>query len=104
MVTDILQKMEVTHHLMLQARAEMSEKQGKRARRLDCNKMIKQLLQQKKYERKRSSSSSNIVKLIFLRKLDAPPKKSFIALTSVMSKRCATCVSLRLERDKEPQG
>ena len=49
------------------------------------------------------------MKLVFPRKPDAAPKKGIrsyrsIALTSVMSKWFATCVILRLEKDKEPEG
>ena len=54
------------------------------------------------------ASSWNIVKLVFLRKLDAEPKKGFrsfraMALTSVMSKWYASCILLRLEKEKEPE-
>ena len=51
-------------------------------------------------------SSWRIVKLIFLRKPDAAPKKGVRsyrdnALTSVMSKWYASCILLRLEKEKE---
>ena len=52
-----------------------------------------------------SPSSWRIVKLVFLRKPDAAPKKVIrsyraIALTSVMSKWYASCTPLRLEKGK----
>ena len=53
-----------------------------------------------------SPSSWKIVKLVFLRKLDAAPRKGIrsyraIALTSVMSKWYASCIILLLENEKE---
>ena len=56
-----------------------------------------------------SPSSWKIVKLVFLRKPDAEPKKGIrsyraIALTSVMSKWYASCIILRLEKEKEPEN
>ena len=53
-----------------------------------------------------SPSSWKIVKLVFLRKPDAEPKRGIrsctaIALTSVMSKWYAPCIFLRLESKKE---
>ena len=55
-----------------------------------------------------SPSSWKIVKLVFLRKLDAASKKGIrsyraTALTSVMSKWYASCTILRLEKEKEPE-
>ena len=56
-----------------------------------------------------SPSSWKVVKLVFLRKPDAEPTKGIriyraIALTSVMSKWYASCILLRLERErKEPE-
>ena len=49
------------------------------------------------------------MKLVFLRKPEAVPKKEIrshraAALTSVMSEWYATCVILRLEEEKEPEG
>ena len=54
-----------------------------------------------------SPSSWKIVKLVFLKKPDAAPKKGItsyraIALTSVMSKWYVSCIILRLEKAKEP--
>ena len=54
-------------------------------------------------------SSRRTAKLVFLRKPDAAPKKGIIvymciALTSVMSTWCATCVILRLAKEKELEG
>ena len=45
---------------------------------------------------------------VFLRKPDAEPKKGIksyraIALTSMMAKWYATCITLRLEKEKEPE-
>ena len=53
-------------------------------------------------------SSWKIVKLVFLRKPDAEPKKGIgsyraIALTPVMSKWYASCIILRLEKEKAPE-
>ena len=55
-----------------------------------------------------SPSSWKIVKLVFLRKRGAEPKKGIrsykaIALTSVMSKWYGSCISFRLEKEKEPR-
>ena len=45
---------------------------------------------------------------VCMRKLDAAPKKGISSyrdtLTSVMSKWYATCIILRLENEKEPEG
>ena len=54
-------------------------------------------------------SSLKFVKLVFLRKPDAEPKKAIrsyraIALTSVISKCYASCIILRLEKEKEPKS
>ena len=51
------------------------------------------------------SSSWKVVRLVFLRKPDAAPTKGIrsyraIALTSVMSKWCASCILLLLEKEK----
>ena len=78
--------------------------------------MIKQLPLEKIYiitmcfpehfmDQMESPSSWKIVKLVFLRKPDAEPKKGMrnyraIALTSVTSKWYASCIILRLERKK----
>ena len=48
------------------------------------------------------------MKLVFLRKPDAAPTQGIrscraIALTSVMSKWYASCILLRLEKEKEPE-
>ena len=82
--------------------------------------MIKQLLQEKIYTLTRcfqerfmgqmeAPGSWKIVKLVFLRKPDAKPKKGIrsfraVVLTSVMSKWYASCIVLRLEKQKEPQS
>ena len=82
--------------------------------------MIKQLPQEKIYEVTRcfqqrcmgqmdAPNSWKIVKLVFLRKPDAAPKKGIksyraIALTSVMSKWYATCLIQLLEKEKEPEA
>ena len=52
-------------------------------------------------------SSWKVVKLVFLKKPDAAPTEGIrsyraIALTSAMSKWYASCVLLRLEKEKEP--
>ena len=54
-----------------------------------------------------SSYSWTVAKLVFLKKLDAAPTKGIrsyraIALTSVVSKWYASCILLRLEKEKEP--
>ena len=51
-------------------------------------------------------SSWKIVKLVFMRKRDAEPKKGIrscraLALTSVFSKWYASCIILRLEQERE---
>ena len=48
-------------------------------------------------------------KLVFLREPDAEPKKGIrsywsIALTSVMSKWYASCIILRLEKERKPEN
>ena len=53
-------------------------------------------------------SSWKVVKLVFLRKPDAAPTEGIrsnraIALTLVMSKWYASCIFLRLEKEKEPE-
>ena len=52
-----------------------------------------------------ASSSWKIVKLVFLRKPDAEPKKGIrsfkaVALTSVVSKCHSSCIILRLEKEE----
>ena len=53
-------------------------------------------------------SSWKIVKLVFLRKPDVEPKKGIrsyraIALDIGDGKWCASCILLRLEKDREPE-
>ena len=55
-----------------------------------------------------SPSSWKVVMLVFLRKPDAAPTKGIrsyraIALTSVMSEWYASCIFLRLEKEKVPE-
>ena len=55
-----------------------------------------------------SPSSWKVVKLVFLRKPDAAPTEGIriyraIALTSVMSKWYASCILLRLEKEKDTE-
>ena len=55
-----------------------------------------------------ASGPWKIVKLVFLRKPDAEPKKGISSyratvLTSVMSKWCASCVMMRMEKEKVPE-
>ena len=103
---------------MLQARAKLSDNKVNGPEDAIVSEMIKKLPMQKNYTIARclqerfmglmeSPSSWKIVKLVFLRKLDAAPKKGIrsyraIALTSVMSKWCASCIILFLEKEKEP--
>ena len=111
---------EITVDMVLQARAKMSENKVNGPEDVVVSEMIKQLLQEKIYEVPRcfqhrsmgqmdAPNSWKIVKLVFLRKLDAAPKKSInsyraIALTSVMSKWYATCLIQLLEKEKEPEA
>ena len=113
----------ITIDLVLQARAKMPENKVIGPEDSVVSETIEQLPQEKIYEITRCfqgqfmdvddassplplPSSSRIVKLVFLRKLDAAMKKGIrsytaVALTSVMSKLYATCVLLRLLKEKE---
>ena len=107
---------EITVDLVLQARARLSEKKVNRPEDAIVSEMIKKLSMEKIYTATRcfqerflgqmeSPSSWKVVKLVFLRKPDAAPKKGIrsyraIALTSVMSKWYASCILLRLEKWK----
>ena len=111
-------KAEITVDLVLQARAKLSDNKVNGPEDAIVSEMIKKLLMQKKYTFARcfherfmglmeSRSSWKIVKLVFLRKPDAAPKKGIrsyraSALTSVMSKWYASCIILFLQKEKEP--
>ena len=110
---------QITVDLMVQARAKMSDNKVNGPEDAIASEMINQLplekiytitkcFQQRFMVQMESPSSWKIVKLVFLRKLDAEPKKGIrsyraIALSSVMSRWCASCVILRLEKEKEPE-
>ena len=98
----------------------MSENKGNGPEDAVVSEMIKQLPLEKIYTvtkcfqerfmgQMEAPSSWKIVKLVFLRKPDAEPKKGIrsyraIALTSVMWKWYASCIALRLEKEKEPES
>ena len=98
---------EITIDLVLQARAKMSENKVNGPEDATVSEMIKQLplenvytvtrcFQQRFMGQMESPSSWKIVKLVFLRKPDAAPKKGIgscraIAMTLVMSKYYASC-------------
>ena len=110
---------EVTVDLVLQARARLSKNKVNGPEDAIVSEMIKRLPMDKIYiktkcfqerflGRMESPSSWKVVKLVFLRKMDAAPTKGIrsyraIALTSVMPKWYASCVLLRLEKEKEPE-
>ena len=110
---------EITVDLVLQAIARLSENKVNGPEDAIVSVMIKRLPMDKIYiktkcfqerflGRMESPSSWKVVKLVFLRKTDAAPTKGIrsyraIALTSVMSKWYASCVLLRLEKEKEPE-
>ena len=106
---------EITVDLVLQAKAKMSENKVTGPEDAVVSEMIKQLLQEEVYFTTKCfqdmvqmlvPSSWKIVRLVSLRKPDAEPKKGFrshrraIALKSVMSKWYASCIILRLEKEK----
>ena len=109
----------ITVDLVLQAKAKLSDNKVNGPEDTIVSEMIKKLPLEKIYNIPRcfqerfmglmeSPSSWKILKLVFLRKRDAVPKKEIrscraIALTSVMSKWYASCIILRLEREKEPE-
>ena len=71
--------------------------------------IITRCFQERYMGKMEAPSSWKVVKLAFLRKPDAEPKKEIrsyraIALTSVMSKWYASCVILRLEKENEPES
>ena len=106
---------EITVDLVLQARAKMSDNKVNGLEDSIESELIKQFPLEKIYTiskcfqerflgQMQSPSSWKIVKLVFLRKPDAEPKKGIrryraIALTSVMSKWYASCIILRLEKE-----
>ena len=102
---------EITVDLVLQARAKMSVNGPEDA---VVSEMIKQLPLEKIFTITRCfqelfKGSWKIVKLIFLRKPDAEPKKGIrsyraVVLSSVFSKWYASCIVLRLESDREPES
>ena len=107
---------DITVDLVLQARAKLSDNKVNGPEDEIVNEMIKSLPMEKICTVTRcfqarfmglmeAPSSWKIVKLVFLRKPDAEPKKRIksyraIALTSVMSKWYASCILLRLEKEK----
>ena len=111
---------EITVDLVLQARAKMSDNKVNGPEDAVVSEMIKQLpfredlynheCFQERFEGQMEAPSSwKIVKLIFLRKPDAEPKKGnrsykAIAHTSVFSKSYASCIILRLEQEREPKN
>ena len=107
--TDDGRKGEITVHLVLQARAKMSDNKVHGPEDAVASQMIKQLPLEKIYTvtkcfqerfmgQTEAPSSWKIVKLVFLRKPDADRA---IALTSVMSKWYASGIILRLEKERE---
>ena len=107
---------EITVDLVLQGRAKMSDNKVNGVEDTVVSEMIKLLplenihtitrcFQERSMGLMEAPSSWKIVKLVFLRKTDAEPKeiRSYraIALTSVMSKWYASCIMLRLEKEKE---
>ena len=110
---------EITVDLMLQARAKMSNNKVNGLEDAIVSEWIKHLplgticttikcFQERFMGQTESPNSWKIVKPVFLRKPDAEPKKGIrsykaIALTSVMSKWYGSCISLRLEKGKEPR-
>ena len=108
---------EITVDLVLQARAKMCDNKVNGPQNAVVSEMIKHLLlekiciitrcfQERCMGQMEAPSSWKIVKLVFLRKPDAEPKKGIrsyraIALTSVFSKWYASCIILRLEQERE---
>ena len=105
--------------LVLQARAKLSDNKVNGPEDAIVSEMIKRLPMEKIYTltkcfqgrflgQMESPSSWKVVKLVLLRKRDAAPTKGMrsyraIALTSVMSKWYASCIFLRLEKEKETE-
>ena len=110
----------ITVDLVLQARARMLENMGNGPEDAIVSEMIQLLPRENIYAITRcfpdrymglddAPSSRRIVKLIFLRKPHAAPKKGIrsyeaIALTSVMSMWHAACIILRLEKEEGPES
>ena len=110
---------EITVDMMLQARAKLSDNKVNGPEDAIVSEMIKKLPMEKICTKTKcfqehflgqmeSPSSWKVVKLVFLRKLDAAPTEGIrsywaIALTSVMSQWYASCVLLRLEMEEEPE-
>ena len=105
--------------MVLQARAKLSDNKVNGPEDAVVSEMIKMLPLEKIYTLARcfqdrsmgqmdAPGSWKIVKFVFLRKEDAERKKGIrsyraIALSSVVSKRCASCVVMRMEKEKEPE-
>ena len=110
---------DITVDLVLQARAKLSENKVNGPEDAIVSEMIKRLPMEKIYTftkcfqgrflgQMKSPSSWTVVKQVLLRKPDAAPTKGIrsyraIALTSVMSKWYASCIFLRLEKEKETE-
>ena len=106
---------EITVDLVFQAKAKMSDNKVNRPEDTVASEMIKQLPLEKVYTitkcfqerfmgQMEAPSSWKILKLVFLRKPVAEPKKRIIsyrsiALASVISKWYASCIFLRLEKN-----
>ena len=110
---------EITVDLVLQARAKLSDNKVNGPEDATVSEMIKKwpmdniytvarCFQERFMGQMESPSSWKVLKLVFLRKPDAAPTKEIrsyraIALTSVMSKWYASCIILRLEKEKQPE-
>ena len=110
---------EITVDLVLQARAKLSHNKVSAADAIVSEMMkalpweklcvVAECFQQRFKGVVQALDSWMTVKLVFLRKPDAEPKKGIqgyraIALTSVMSKWYASCVVMLLERENEPEA
>ena len=116
--TDDGRNAEITVDLVLQARAKLTDNKVNGPENTIVSEMIKKLpmesiytiatcFQERFMGQMESPSSWKVVKFVFLKKLDAAPTAGIrsyrtIALTSVMSKWYASCVLLRLEKEKKP--
>ena len=110
---------EIKVDLVLQARAKMSDNKINGPDDAVVSEMITHLplekiliitkcFQEHFLEQMVAPGSWKVVKRVFLRKPDAEPKKGIrryraIAFTSVMSKGYASCVIIRMEKEKEPE-
>ena len=108
---------EITVDLVLQARAKISDNKVNGLDDAVVREMINhsplekifiiaKCFQERSLGQMNAPSSWKIVKLVFLRKPHAEPKKGIrscraIALTSVISKWYACCVMMRMEKEKE---